>query len=246
MAAAVAYQIFFALLPFFLLVVGVFGFFLTSQQIRQEVVVLLREVFPGGVDRRFVDEIVTSGGLSVGIGLVGTLYGVTTIHASLDRAMRAVVGEGTGRSFIRGRLQGLAFAGLLSVLAVLSFAASFLVQAFAGWLRSVGVATTQRVALQIASPLAGLLAGFVLFYIIYRIVPRRRLPRSAVIVGALVAAALWEVAKFAFALLAREAGVFRVYGVLALAAGLLTWIYLTALILLLGAEVMKAWPERTA
>ncbi len=235
---------FFALLPFFLLLVGALGFFLTSQQLRQEVVVLLREVFPGGADRRLVDEIVSSGGLSFGIGLIGTLWGVTAIYASLDRALQSVIAGGR-RTFIRSRLQGLAFAGLLSILAVVSFALSFVVHAAAGWLRSVGVAATQRVALEIVSPLAGLLAGFALFYVIYRIVPRRRLPTPAVAAGALVAAILWEIAKIAFALLAREAGVFRAFGVLALAAGLLTWIYLTALILLLGAEVMKAWSERT-
>ena len=245
MAAAVAYQMFFALLPFLLLLAGVLSLFLTSQQLRQEVVVLLRDVFPGAVDRRLVDEIVASGGLSLGIGLVGTIWGVTAIHASLDRALRAVI-QGGSRHFIRSRLEGLAFAILLSILAVLSFALSFVVQAAAGWLRSAGVATTPREALLIVSPIAGLLAGFVLFYVIYRIVPRRRMPRMAVVVGALVAAVLWEVAKIAFALLAREAGVFKGYGVLALAAALLTWIYLTALILLLGAEVMKAWSERTA
>lgn len=245
MAAAVAYQMFFALLPFFLLLVGVLGVFVTTQQLRAEVVVLLREVFPGGADRRLVDEIVSSGGLSLGIGLVGTLWGVTAIYASLDRALRSVITGGT-RTFVRSRLEGLAFALLLSVLAVVSFSFSFVVQALAGWLRSVGVAATQRGALLIVTPLAGLLAGFVLFCVIYRIVPRRRLPGRAVAAGAVVAAALWELAKVAFALLTREVGVFSAYGVLALAAGLLTWIYLTALILLLGAEVMKAWSERTA
>lgn len=243
MAAAVAFQIFFSLLPLLLLLVGVFGFFLTSQQLRNEVVVLLRDVSPGGVDRRLVDEIVNSGGLSFGIGLLGTIWGVTAIYATLDRALRSVI-RGGDRSFIRGRLQGLAFAGFLTILAVGSFALSFVMQAAAGWLRSVGVAATQRIALEIVSPIGGLAAGFVLFYVVYRVVPRRRLPIMAVAVGAIVAAVLWEVAKIAFAVLTRELAVFRSYGILALAAGLLTWIYLTALILLLGAEVMKAWSER--
>lgn len=245
LAAAVAYQIFFSLVPLLLLIVGVFALFLTSQQLRSEVVVLLRDVSPGGVDRRLVDEIVNSAGLSLGLGLVGTIWGVTAIHATLDRALRAVI-QGGSRTFIRGRLQGLAFAGFLTVLAVASFSMSFVMQAAAGWLRAMGVATTQRVALELVSPVGGLAAGFVLFYVVYRVVPRRRMPLAAVAAGALVAAVLWEVAKIAFAVLTRELGVFRSYGILALAAGLLTWIYLTALILLLGAEVMKAWSERRA
>ncbi len=244
MAGAVAYQIFFALLPFFLFIVGVLGMFLSTQQLRQDVVALLHDVFPAGVDRRLVDELVASGGLSLGIGLLGTLWGVTAIYASLDRALRGVI-EGAGRTFVRGRLQGLVFAGLLTLLAAVSFSLSFVVQAFATFLRSSGIATTQRLALELVSPLAGLVAGFVLFYVVYLIVPRRRMPPEAVTAGAVTAAALWEVAKIAFAILAREAGIFRAFGALAVGAGLLAWIYLTAVILLLGAEVMKAWSERT-
>ena len=43
----------------------------------------------------------------------------------------------------------------------------------------------------------------------------------------------------AFASLQRALGTFAAYGPLAFAAGLLTWIYLTAVIILMGAEVMK-------
>ncbi len=245
MASAVAYQIFFALFPFLLLVVGIFGFFLTSDELRREVFVLLRDVLPGGANRRLVDELVATGGLSFSIGLVGTLWGITAIFASLDRALQGVI-SGPRRAFIRGRLQALAFAAILAVLALISFAMSFAVQAAAGWLRASGVAQTQRMAAEIISPATGLLAGFVLFYIIYRVVPRRRMPRRAVVAGAITAAALWEIAKIAFAVLAREIGVFRSFGVFALAAALLTWIYVTALILLLGAEVVKVWSEREA
>jgi uncharacterized BrkB/YihY/UPF0761 family membrane protein len=50
---------------------------------------------------------------------------------------------------------------------------------------------------------------------------------------------LWEVAKLAFGYFTRALGIFAAYGPLAFAAGLLTWIYLTAAIILIGAEVMK-------
>ncbi|OLC56429.1 MAG: hypothetical protein AUH85_06350 [Chloroflexi bacterium 13_1_40CM_4_68_4] len=243
MAAAVAYQIFFSLLPLLLLMVGVIALFVSSEELRVEVVSLLRGVYPGLADRRLVDELVNSRGLTLGVGLVGTLWSVTTIYAALDRALFGVLG-GNRRSFIRGRLQGLLLAVLLTALAVLSFALSFLVQAFTGWLHSVGIAPAPRIALELLGPLTGFVAGFVLFDLIYLIVPRRRLPRGVRVAGAFTAAALWEVAKIGFAILTREVHVFSAYGVLALAAGLLAWIYLTASIFLVGAEVMKAWPER--
>jgi membrane protein len=242
LASAVAYQLFLSFLPLLILVVGIFGLFLNSQQLREEATALLRELYPGLGERRLVDELVASRGLTLGIGIVGTLWSVGAIYASLDRALLGILG-GQRHGFIRGRLQGIAFALMLTAIALASFALSFLVQALAGWLRGVGIAPSERLALELLGPLAGFLAGFVLFDLILLIVPRRRLPRSARLAGAFTAAALWEVAKVGFAILAREAHVFSTFGVLALAAGLLTWTYVSALILLLGAEVMKAWPE---
>ena len=245
LAAAVSFQIFFSLLPLLVLIVGVLAVFLTSQQLRQDVVTLLRDVYPGLADRRLVDELVNARLLTLGVGIVGTLWSVTAIYGTLDRALFGVLG-GTRRGFIRHRLQGLLLAFLLTLLAVVSFSLSFLVQALAGWLRSVGIAQTERTAFEILGPVTGFLAGYVLFDVIFLVVPRRRIPRSARFAGALLAAALWEVAKIGFAILTREAHLFSAYGALALAAGLLTWIYVTAVILLLGAEVMKAWPVRPA
>ena len=95
------------------------------------------------------------------------------------------------------------------------------------------------VSVRLLSPLAGLVVGFVFFFVVYRSVPRRRPSRRAAAEAALVSAVLWEVAKLAFGYFTRALALFAAYGPLAFAAGLLTWIYVTALIILFGAEVMK-------
>jgi len=64
-------------------------------------------------------------------------------------------------------------------------------------------------------------------------------PHTAARRAALVSAVLWEVAKIAFGSLTRGLGIFEAYGALAFAAGLLTWIYVTAAIILIGTEVVK-------
>ena len=50
---------------------------------------------------------------------------------------------------------------------------------------------------------------------------------------------LWEIAKLVFGIFTRSLGIFSVYGPIAFAAALLTWIYVTAMIILIGAEVIK-------
>ena len=245
LAGAVAYQLFFALLPLLFLLVGVLGFFLTEEQVRGEVTRFVRDILPLAGERRVIDELAAGRTLSLGIGLIGTLWSVTAIHDALGRALGVVFGCEPARPFVRDKFAAVGFAALLLLLGLLSFAFSFVVQALSDLLVTAGLGEAQRVALGLASPTFGLLAGIALFALIYRAVPRRRLRQTNILLGAVVAAVLWEVAKSAFALYARNLGVFRAYGALALAAGLLTWIYLSAIILLFGAEIIKAFAAET-
>lgn len=234
LAAAVAYQLFFALVPLLLLLAGLLGFFLEGDELRDEVARIVGQVVPLASERRFVDEIAGGRALSLGIGLVGTAWSVTAIHAALDRAFARVFGRTERRTFVHSKLEALLLAALLVALAVASIGFSVVVQAIGG----LGGGAVGP-ALALASPLFGLVAGTAFFLIVYWVVPTPRLVARELLVGAVTAAALWEVAKLAFAVYARAIGAFRAYGVLAFAAGVLTWIYLSAMIVLLGAEVMK-------
>ena len=161
------------------------------------------------------------------------------IHGSLDLALAAILGREGRRTFVRGNLEAAGFVAALGLLALASFGLSFGTAAVSDFLVGAGFGGVVGVALRILSPLAGLLIGFVFFFLVYRAVPRRRLSRLAAAEGALVSAVLWEVAKLAFGYFTRAIALFAAYGPLAFAAGLLTWIYVTAVIILFGAEVMK-------
>jgi membrane protein len=177
--------------------------------------------------------------LSLSIGVVGTLLSTMAIHGALDRALAVVLGREGRRSFVRGHLEAAGFVAALAVLALVSFGLSFGAAAASDALAAAGFGGVLSVAVQVTSPLAGLAIGFVFFFIVYRTVPRRRPSRRIAAEGALVSAVLWEVAKLAFGYFTRALALFAAYGPLAFAAGLLTWIYVTALIILFGAEVIK-------
>src|SRR6266850_1302803 len=185
LAGAVAYQLFFALIPLLALVVGILGFLYGSERAQQELVQLIRDVYPSAT-------------------------------AQETRIARQLVGG----------------------LAVLSFAVSYGVLAAEGALASV-LGPWPRVVVGLLSPLFGLVAGYVLFYAIYRLIPRSRVQPRTARLAALVSAVLWEVAKVAFGFFTRSLGIFSAYGPIAFAAGLLTWIYVTAMIIFIGAEVIK-------
>jgi membrane protein len=220
------------------LVIGAVGFVYGPTRAERELAAVMRDVYPAisGQEFNLIRQLVDGRAVSLGVGLVGTLLSATAILGSLDIAISHVLGRDGKRKFVRDRLNGLGFISLVLGLAIVSFALSYGVQAAAGAL--VG-ARALRLILEIAGPLVGLGVGYAFFYLVFRLAPRRAIRHRSARYAALVSAVLWEVAKVAFAFLTRTLGTFEAYGSLAFAFGLLSWVYLTAVIILIGAEVIK-------
>ncbi len=86
-------------------------------------------------------------------------------------------------------------------------------------------------ALPFAVSVAGLFA-------LYALVPNRRVSKRAAATGALLAAILFEIAKWAFASYVRSVPSYReIYGALSVVPIFLVWIYLSWAIVLLGASI---------
>lgn len=82
---------------------------------------------------------------------------------------------------------------------------------------------------------AALVATWILFVLLYVLLPNTRVKVRAAIIGAFVAAALWETGKWAFGLYVENAvGYSALYGALGLIPLFLLWLYVTWLIVLLG------------
>ena len=170
-------------------------------------------------ETQLVHELVEGRAISLGFGVIGTVIATGAIHGSLDTALAVVLGAGRKRGFVRGQVEAFAFAGALVLLAIVSLAASFVAGPLA--------------------PVLGVAVGYVPFFLIYRFIPRARVRGRTVRSAALVSAVLWEAAKIAFGFVTRSLGIFSVYGPIAFGAAMLTWIYVTAAIILVGAEVIK-------
>jgi membrane protein len=78
----------------------------------------------------------------------------------------------------------------------------------------------------------------VAFFLLYRIVPHRKVPWRHALVGGVVAAILFEIAKELFAFYVRRAPAYNlIYGTFALVPIFLIWVYISWLMVLFGAEL---------
>jgi membrane protein len=75
------------------------------------------------------------------------------------------------------------------------------------------------------------------FFLLYRLVPHQRVAWPDALVGGVIAAVMFELAKELFAIYVKRAPLHVVYGTFAAVPFFLLWIYLSWLVVLLGAEL---------
>lgn len=91
---------------------------------------------------------------------------------------------------------------------------------------------------RLASNLAALGASWLLLFLLFKLMPNTRVKVRPALIGALVAAVLWETAKQGFGLYVSRAVTFSaIYGTLGLFPLFLLWLYLSWLIVLFGLEI---------
>lgn len=242
MAAAIAYYVLLSLFPLLFLAFAVVGFVLEHEQVDAMLRTWTERYFPAWRD--FIWEnwhAVLHRRAALGaIGIAGLMWlalGLfTAIEAGINMAWRAP----SPRGFFASRLAALIMVMALLLLLLASVAISALFELalrlpvigerflapYFGWLGVVSRPVTSFVATAMGLAL------------VYRFVPVARVSIGDVWLGSLVAASAWEASRRGFVwYVIRVANYEEVYGSLGAAVALLIWAYISALVLLWGAEL---------
>ncbi len=254
-AAAISYYVLFSLFPLLIFAVGVAGLFLQSSSVQQDIVdEVLKDVpLNEGEGRNAVTDAVHAvsgpGGGAVGfLGLIGMAWAGSSMFGAVRKALNtAFDDEEAKRPFVQQRLIDL---GLVLALAAF-FLASIALMAFLRIVRHHtsdipgpgDIAETLGLLWDAGSYLLPLVFSFAAFLVLYTVVPGRMRPPRDVWPGALVAAVLFEAAKAGFSFyLENFSNYDLVFGSLGAVAAFLFWLYLSANIMLFGAEVASEYP----
>lgn len=241
-AAAMTYYGLLALFPGLIAVVSLYGLMADPAVVQQQVAGIA-DVLPADAAATVtsqLDAIVASSRSALGLGFVvsvaATLWTASSGVAALIKAINITFDETETRSFLKLRL--LAFGLTIGIIGFV-LAAVFVITALPAVLDALGV-TTSVVDLftWLRWPALGiaLILGLAVFY---RLAPNRSNPKWRwITTGAVTATVLWLLASYALSFYVGNFGSYNeTYGALGSVIVLLLWMYVSSLIVLLGAEL---------
>jgi len=237
-AQAVAFNMFLAFFPMMLLALGVLGQLALVGGAAEEMLERLRWLLPPGSRRIVLDSLVEQAASPAWLllGLGGTLFLGTEVMTGLVNGFRILYGDSNGDHFLKRQMRSLA----LLLVTIGPFLAAVVLTVFGKQVRNwmaVYFGLPQffdRLWAVVYVGLALVLTLLVLT-LVFRVGCRRSKDWNAVLPGAAVATLLWWIVNTAFGAYVRRMPYGKFYGELGAAIGLIIWMYLSVLIVFLGA-----------
>jgi membrane protein len=177
------------------------------------------------------------GGAIGGVGTAVLLVAAVSLMTGVEHALNRIWAVPTSRPFVQ---RAATYWLTLTVTPTLVLGGASLPAAASGIGPVARLLETSAGGVLVSTvlPLALVYGGFVLLYLV---VPNTRVPPRAALAGAAAGGTLWLAAVYGYAACAGVAVTYsRIYGALGALAVFLVWIYLSWVIVLLGAEVAAA------
>ena len=250
LAAGIAFQTFFSLFPTLTAVVSLYGLVADRGMVERQIEAVQGVLPPEAAKliatwlQALVQGPTTRFGIGLIISVVLAVWSMWSAAGMLMTAVNICYGEEQRRGFLSFNILALALGAGLALFAIVALAliavlpaALALLPMSGAWLQVLGL---------IRWPL---LAGVVIVVlgIVYRYAPdRAEAKRQWISWGSVAATALWILGSIAFTTYVSKVGSYdRTYGSLGAVIILLLWFYLTAYVILAGAELNAEIERRT-
>ena len=244
-AAALAFYTLFSLFPLLLTVVAVGSFFVDQSVVEHTLINLLPTMIP--VSQEFiitnVQQVFTNRGAITILAFLGLIWSGTSVFTVIIRNINSAWPEAAPRSYIRMRLWSMAIVAALAILLIIS---SFTIT-FKNLLVNFGLGQTiEELGTFFSSALFVTVFPNIIrmgiFFGLYYWPPQIKVKKLAALVGAMVTAIIWQLISTLFSSYLGS-GLARyevIYGSLGKIVVLLSWIYISAYIVLWGAHLTSS------
>ena len=255
LAAGISYYVLFSIFPLALLALAVSGLVLADESLREDLVNSLFDVLPLSEGEGRDDLTSAISGLTTGISIaglvsiIGLMWSASGMMGALRRALNQAWDTDYKRAFLHGKLVDFVMVLSLGMLVGLSVGTTIFLQVarrvsddLSDALGPLGSGAT--LSLELVALFVPMLISFATFMVLFKVVPSVRTRYRSIWPGALLAAVLFEAVKNGFAIYLREFGNYdAVYGSLGTVVAFLFFVYISANVMLLGAEMAAEWPR---
>lgn len=240
LAAQCAYYFLLSLFPFLLFILSLLGYLPFSSD---DVIGLIKEYIPGAV-AGWIEETLSNlldvkRGGTLSFGLILALVSASAAMNAIVIAVNKAYGLPERKSFIHSRF----LAVMLTLGMLIVIASALLLSVFGHWIGDWTLAN-----ISISSNLVDLwnnlrwivnfVIVFVVFIGIYYIAPNTCLTCKSVLPGAIFAAIGWQLTSFGFSFYVNSfTNYSATYGSVGGIIVLMTWFYISALIIIIGGEI---------
>jgi len=241
-AASLAYYTFFSIFPMLLVFIVIGSFFVDQYVVQDQLLNALQGIVPGVEEVIIgnIERVLNGRGAVTFFALISLTWSATNVFDILVKNVNRAFPQADIPDFLKRRMLGffmfLAMGGLL----LLSLAASTLSGLIPVFNIPLNGRTLHETLIwRIGAILLPVGINMLLFWALYQWVPTIKVSRKASIMGATIAALSWELLNYLFTRYLNNAlSQYRlVYGSLSTIVALLFWIYITAIIALIGAHL---------
>jgi len=254
-SAGLAFSLLICIMPFILLLISLLGNLLENESIRSQLASFFQAVIPYSSYADFVNNLVTERieeiknykNVAGYVGLVGLFFAASgffsTLRTILNRSFQVTKNKniliGKLRDF--GMILTLVFAFLVVTLVLPFWEALLDAIPRISKIPFLDVDFVRRMVSFFSSPF--LLFG--LFFLFYNFIPYGKMNKKVIAVSALWATILWTLAEMLFGyFLVNFAAFNRIYGAYVFIIVVIFWIYYSAIVFLLGAQIGQLYRER--
>ena len=242
-AAAMSYFGLMALFPALLLMFALSNKLAAGSQLLTHAV----DVYPGSA--KFLRETIEAFS-DLGFGAIVTcvvlvFWAGSWVFAVIERALNRIWGT-VSRTFLHGRALTIGMVGLVGLLLASSVLVTSILVAFREMAVRLSPRQLERYTLlasvgsafwQVLFAAISYLVTVALFVLVYRFMPKAEVRLRETLPGAFLAGLLWEIAKYVFASSLNYFHYDQIYGSVGAVVAVLTWSYVSSLILLFGAQL---------
>ena len=250
-AGAIAFYTLFSLFPLFLATISISGFVLGSPEKEAQLARRMSEVIPVSAEYigRTVEGIVSARAITGAASVLGLLWAATAAFGAMRKGINAAWGITRTRPFLKERAIDVTLV-IGAALFILALLVSTPIIEYIRELSAVVAPDEEPPVSYLWSLVARLttpVLTFVNFVLLYRFLPNTKVAFADVWMGALLASMAFLAAMWVFVWYVSTFPVYNaVYGSVGAVMALLTWVYVSAIILLFGAHITSRYAQYTA